>query len=62
MRYAGATVLFMAMFWAIAILGMESANSAWTHDCDKLGAHVVDGKVYDCAPRSDAIPDAIHRP
>lgn len=62
MRYAATAVLTLVVFWLIVILGVESANNAWARDCDKLGSHVEDGKVYDCKPRSETIPVAIHRP
>lgn len=61
MKYAATAVLTLVVFWVVCLLGFVSANSEWARDCAKLGSHVLDGVVYDCKPRSDAIPDAIPR-
>jgi len=51
MRYAASAVLGVVLFWALVLLGMSTADAVWTRDCDRLGAHVVEGKVYECRPR-----------
>lgn len=57
-----ALAVTVAAIVAGAVFGMAVTDGAWQRDCGRLGAHVVDGKVYDCKPRSEAIPVAIHRP
>lgn len=47
-----AFLILIAIGFLIWFVSGASNDSNWTNDCDRLGAHVVRGKVYECKLRT----------
>lgn len=41
-------LLFVWLFLMAVFIGYGIEKSSWKEDCDALGVHLVDGKVYQC--------------